>query len=154
MLVKQLQLDTRSKLYTATKKVLRKYQKGIISGKLTSEKFVKNMLADESIISLLDDDLIEEDEFKDSYKSYVEKLIEIQNENLVKSKKSRNKKQPERANVSLMHELKQLLGKSEYELTIPTKYLSNEDMSFLVYYLTTGEIELGNERIYNYLCKK
>ena len=44
MLVEQLDLETRSKLYNHTKKVLRKYQKGILSGKITADKFADNIL--------------------------------------------------------------------------------------------------------------
>ena len=49
MQIEQLDLETRSKIYNYTKKILRKYQKGIITGKLTADKFVENILSNGSI---------------------------------------------------------------------------------------------------------
>ena len=43
MEIVNLDLETRSKIYSYTKKVLRKYQKGIITGKLTADKFAENI---------------------------------------------------------------------------------------------------------------
>ena len=50
-----LSLKHRYDIYSRTKKVLRKYQKGIISGKLTADKFADNMLKDISMIAYLDE---------------------------------------------------------------------------------------------------
>ena len=49
-----LSLKHRYDIYTRTKKVLRKYQKGIVSGKLTADKFADNMLKDNSMIAYLE----------------------------------------------------------------------------------------------------
>ena len=75
----QLNLDARYKIYAQTKKVLRKYQKGIVSGKLTSEQFVDNMLEDPDMTDILKGINVSVPEFRDTYKEYVDTLIEIQN---------------------------------------------------------------------------
>ena len=87
MQIEQLDLETRSKIYNYTKKILRKYQKGIITGKLTADKFVENILSNGDISDILDENLLLENDFKQSYTSYIEKLINIQNENLSKREK-------------------------------------------------------------------
>ena len=43
MQIEELDLNTRNQIYNSTKKVIRKYQKGISSGKLTAEKFADNI---------------------------------------------------------------------------------------------------------------
>ena len=53
MIIEDLDLETRSKIYNHTKKILRKYQKGIITGKLTADKFADNILSDTGIVSIL-----------------------------------------------------------------------------------------------------
>ena len=58
MQIEQLNLDTRSKIYNYTKKVLRKYQKGIVSGKLTADKFADNILSNEDIYHIIDTNIL------------------------------------------------------------------------------------------------
>ena len=41
MEIRELDLETRNKIYSHTKSILRKYQKGIVTGKLTADKFAK-----------------------------------------------------------------------------------------------------------------
>ena len=41
MEIKELDLETRNKIYSHTKSILRKYQKGIVTGKLTADKLLK-----------------------------------------------------------------------------------------------------------------
>ena len=82
MQMEQLDLETRRKIYNYTKKILRKYQKGITTGKLTADKFVENIISNGDINDILDKNLLSENDFKKSYTSYIEKLINIQNENL------------------------------------------------------------------------
>ena len=89
MQIEQLDLDTRSKIYNYTKKVLRKYQKGIMTGKLTPDKFVENIISNGYINDILDENILSENEFKESYTYYIAKLIDIQNENLSTSKNKR-----------------------------------------------------------------
>ncbi len=84
----QLNLNARYRIYAQTKKVLRKYQKGIISGKLTSEQFVNNMLKEKAMLDILNDIEVTLADFKLPYKNYVDTLIEIQNNSLVKNNKS------------------------------------------------------------------
>lgn len=154
MLVEELNLETRSKIYTITKKVLRKYQKGIISGKLTSDKFVHNILCDVSIHQILPDEILEENDFINSYHNYVDKLIGIQNENLIKSKNKRQKKFDEKPDISKVLKLKHLLDDTGYVLSIPCQYLTISDIDNISKYITTGDIDLGNENIYNYVYKE
>ena len=82
MIIEDLDLETRSKIYNHTKKILRKYQKGIITGKLTADKFAHTILDDDNISSIINDSIISDEEFYSSYVSYIETLINHQNENL------------------------------------------------------------------------
>ena len=50
MEIKELDLETRNKIYSHTKSILRKYQKGIVTGKLTADKFAKSILCDDYFI--------------------------------------------------------------------------------------------------------
>lgn len=148
MLIEQLDLETRSKIYGYTKKVLRKYQKGIVTGKITADKFAENILSNEDITSILDKNIIDELDFKNSYIKYIETLIKNQNENISNFKKNNVK-----SSITQQIQLKKLLIETGHELTIPPQYLSSNDVNNLLKYISTGEIDLGNERIYNYIKK-
>ncbi len=153
MVIEDLDLETRSKIYSYTKKVLRKYQKGIITGKLTADNFANNILSNADITTIIDENIINEQEFKSSYIHYIETLIQHQNENLVNSKKRKSKVQPDKPNITQQLQLKNILSETGYELSIPSQYLSTIDINNIIQYISTGEIELGNERIYNYVQK-
>ncbi len=154
MEIKELDLETRNKIYSHTKSILRKYQKGIITGKLTADKFAQNILCDEHINNILSKDLIQEEDFQNSYIKYINTLINIQNENLAisrKRKKEKNSINP--PSISQKIKLKNLLQDKNYELVIPMQYLNSNDMDSIIKYIETGDIDLGNERIYNYIQK-
>lgn len=153
MQMANLDLETRSKIYSHTKKVLRKYQKGIITGKLTADKFAENILSNESINDILDENLLSDETFKLSYIDYIDKLISMQNANLSKGKKHKNKSIPEKPSISQKLKLKNLLSSSEYTLSIPIEYLNACDVDNLIKFISTGIIDLGDERIYNYVHK-
>lgn len=153
MQIEQLDLETRSKIYSYTKKVLRKYQKGIITGKLTADKFADNILSDESINDILDQKTLSEQDFRLSYIDYIQTLIHLQNENLSNSKKRKNKTVPEKPTITQKIQLKNLLSSSGYNLSIPYEYLTAIDVESIIKYISTGLIDLGNERIYNYVHK-
>lgn len=153
MLIEQLDLETRSKIYGYTKKVLRKYQKGIVTGKLTADKFAENILSNEDITTILDKNIINELDFKNSYIKYIETLIKNQNENISNFKKNKNIKPDIKSSITQQIKLKNLLIETGYELTIPSQYLSSSDINNLFKYISTGKIDLGNERIFNYIKK-
>lgn len=153
MQIEQLDLETRSKIYNYTKKILRKYQKGITTGKLTADKFVENIISDEYINDILDKNLLSENDFKQSYTSYINKLINIQKENLSKNKKRNINSTQEKSSISQRIKLKNLLESSGYTLSIPIEYLNSCDVDCIIKYITTQSIDLGNERIYNYVHK-
>ena len=154
MEIRELDLETRNKIYSHTKSILRKYQKGIITGKLTADKFASNILCDEFINGILSEDLIQQEDFKISYVNYINTLINIQNENLETShKRKKEKKKAAPPDISQKLKLKNLLQNKGYELVIPIQYLNNNDMESIIQYIETGDIELGNERIYNYIQK-
>lgn len=147
-----LDLDARYRIYTQTKKVLRKYQKGIHSGKLTSEQFVMNMLNDKIMISILNDIDISVDAFTSSYKQYVDILISIQNNNLLSNKNAKlNKTKPSYSNIV---KLRNILIDTGYTLSIPFEYLTDDDIISIEKFVMTGFIDIGNEKIYNYVSKK
>ena len=153
MQIEQLDLETRSKIYNYTKKILRKYQKGITSGKLTADKFVENIVSNGYINDILDENILLENDFKQSYTSYIEKLIHIQNENLSSNRKRGSKSITEKPSISQIVKLRNLLQSNGYTLSIPLEYLNRVDIDCIIQYITTQSIDLGNERIYNYVHK-
>lgn len=154
MEIRELDLETRNKIYSHTKSILRKYQKGIVTGKLTADKFAKNILCDDYINHLLSEDLLNEEDFKSSYIEYINTLIDMQNENLSTcSKRKKEKKKVLPPNISQNLKLKNLLHDEGYDLVIPIQYLNSNDIDNIIKYIETGDIELGNERIYNYIRK-
>ncbi|MPM57850.1 hypothetical protein SDC9_104674 [bioreactor metagenome] len=154
MEIRELDLETRNKIYSHTKSILRKYQKGIVTGKLTADKFAQNILCDDYINHLLSEDLLNEEDFKSSYIEYINTLIDMQNENLATCRKrKKEKKKVSPPNISQNLKLKNLLQDEGYDLVIPLQYLNGNDMDNIIQYIETGNIELGNERIYNYIRK-
>ena len=154
MEIRELDLETRNKIYSHTKSILRKYQKGIITGKLTADKFASNILCDDYINHLLSKDLLNQEDFKSSYIEYINTLIHIQNENLSNSRKrKKEKKKATPPSISQKLKLKNLIQNEGYELVIPIQYLNSNDIDNIINYIETGDIELGNERIYNYIRK-
>lgn len=154
MEIKELDLETRNKIYGYTKSILRKYQKGIVTGKLTADKFAQNILSDENINSIISEDLLNEDDFKSSYIEYINTLINMQNENIStsnKRKKEKTKAVP--PSVSQKIKLQNLLQDEGFDLIMPIQYLNNSDLDNVIKYIETGDIELGYERIYNYIKK-
>lgn len=149
MTIENLDLETRSKIYSYTKKVLRKYQKGITTGKLTANQFAENILSDGSINNILDEKYTSEEEFKDSYINYINTLINIQNDSLSKNKKLQTHNLL--SSISQKIKLKNLLNSTGYSLTIPIDYLNSNELDNVIKYIETGSIDLGNERIYNYV---
>lgn len=154
MEIKELDLETRNKIYSHTKNILRKYQKGIVTGKLTADKFAKNILCDEYINNILSEDLLNEEKFRSSYIEYIDTLINIQNENLATSRKRKKEKcKILPPSISQKIKLKNILQDTGYELVIPIQYLNTNDLYCITKYIETGDIELGDERIYNYIRK-
>ncbi|SFE17433.1 hypothetical protein [Peptostreptococcus sp. D1] len=153
MLFIEFDLNTRYKIYAQTKKVLRKYQKGIISGKLTSEQFVRYMMNDFSFKKILSENQISVCDFEECYKSYVETLIGIQNESLLNNKGKYTEYYSNKAPCSSIFKLKSELENHGYVLEIPTQYLTEWDIDCIVKYINTGVIDIGNEKIYNYVTK-
>ena len=84
----------------------------------------------------------------------MDKLICIQNENLINSKNRNYKKANEKPDVSKVMKLKHLLNDTGYVLSIPCQYLTISDIDSISKYITTGAIDLGNEKIYNYVYKE
>lgn len=153
MQIEQLDLETRSKIYSYTKKVLRKYQKGIVTGKLTADKFADNILSNGSINDILDEETLAQQDFKSSYIEYIQTLIKMQNDNLSNSKKKKNKIIPEKPTITQKIQLKNLLISTGYSLDIPFEYLNTLDVESIIKYISTGLIDLGNERIFSYVHK-
>nr|MCM0167996.1 hypothetical protein [Paeniclostridium ghonii] len=132
---------------------MRKYQKGITTGKLTADKFAENILSNEEITSIINENLLTEEDFKDSYTSYIQTLIKDQNETINNSKRKKIKKPVLKPSISDQLQLKKLLHETGFELNIPQQYLDLDDVSNISKYVSTGKIDLGNEKIYNYVYK-
>ncbi|RDY24972.1 hypothetical protein CHF27_001875 [Romboutsia maritimum] len=153
MHIDELDLETRCKIYGYTKKVLRKYQKGIVTGKLTADTFADNILSNDSIKDIIDDVILNQQDFKSSYINYIDTLINLQNDNISKSKKRKNKQPVEKPTITQKIQLRNLLSSTGYTLAIPYQYLNALEVENITKFITTGNIDLGNERIYNYVHK-
>ncbi len=153
MVIENLDLETRSKIYNYTKKVLRKYQKGIVTGKLTADKFADNILSNGSIKGLIDDGILEHEGFKDSYINYIQALITMQNGGAQNPKSKKRKATPEKPSIPQKIQLKNLLDNSTFTLSMPMEYLNADDVDAIIKYVSTGCIDIGNERIYKYVHK-
>ena len=93
-------------------------------------------------------------DFKNSYINYINTLIDIQNDSLSKNKKKKYQPNNVKPNISEKIKLKSLLKSSGRTLTIPIDYLNANDLDNIIKYIQTGTIDLGNERIYNYVNKE
>ncbi|MCR1954594.1 hypothetical protein NSA24_07290 [Clostridioides mangenotii] len=153
MQIKDFDLETRNKIYCETKKVLRKYQKGISSGKITAEKFIDSILKEGSTSNVVNENLLSNQNFKHSYADYINILIDKQNINMANHKKSIQSKTERSNDIKKRVEFKNLLNSSGYRLNIPDEYLTSNDIDCLSKFILTGSIDLGNERFYNYVYK-
>ena len=152
MEIKNLDLDTRNKIYNHTKKVLRKYQKGIITGKLTADKFADNILSNDSLKDVIDESILSQPDFKDSYINYISTLINIQNKDFSKSKKKAVSINVT-PTIAQKINLKNVLNSSGYSLSMPLEYLNSNDIDAIIRYIQEGLIDIGNEKIYKYVYK-
>ena len=151
MQIEELDLNTRNQIYNSTKKVIRKYQKGISSGKLTAEKFADNIFTNKILLDILDESIINQADFQNSYINYINSLMQKQNENFKNYMESKHNKTIIRSTVSLQILLKNILKNSDYSLNIPIQYLNKKDIEAIIKYIQTGEIDIGNEKIYKYV---
>ena len=153
--IESLDIQIRTQLYGYTKKVLRKYQKGIASGKLTANIFAENILEMENMKDWLNENVKNKEEFTKSYITYIDKLITNQNEFSFSPKsKSKSKatiSKSTKPTVTQKLQLKNELEDSGYELTMPAQYLTSIEVDNIIKYIKTGKIDLGNERVYNYI---
>lgn len=153
MQIEELSLETRNKIYNSTKKILRKYQKGISSGKLTAEKFADNIFSNNILLNILDESIINQADFQNSYINYIHALIQNQNENLKNHINSKYNKNTIKSTISLQISLKNILKNSDYSLNIPIQYLNKKDIEAIIKYIQTEKIDIGNEKIYKYVNK-
>ena len=158
MQIEELDLNTRNQIYNSTKKVIRKYQKGISSGKLTAELawFILSSLlkfTNKILLDILDESIINQADFQNSYINYINSLMQKQNENFKNYMDSKHNKTIIRSTVSLQILLKNILKNSDYSLNIPIQYLNKKDIEAIIKYIQTGEIDIGNEKIYKYVSR-
>ena len=153
MQIEELDLNTRNQIYNTTKRVIRKYQKGISSGKLTAEKFADNIFANKILLDILDESIINQAEFQNSYINYINSLMQNQNENFKNYMESKYNKNTIKSTVSLQILLKNILKNSDCSLNIPIQYLNKKDIEAIIKYIETDQIDIGNEKIYKYVNK-
>ena len=153
MQIKEFDLNTRNEIYNSTKRIIRKYQKGIKSGKLTAEKFADNIFSSKILLDILDESIINQADFQNSYINYINTLMKNQNESLKAYIKSKNNKDNTKYTVYLQIYLKRLLKSTDYTLNIPIQYLNISDIEAIIKYIKTDEIDLGNEKIHKYINK-
>ncbi len=154
MLIEDFDLCTRNKIYNSTQKIIRKYQKGINSGKLTAEKFADNIFADHILSDILEEDILKQPDFQNSYVNYIDTLIKKQNENFNDYLNSKHNKNTSKSIASIKIQLKNILKNNDYSLNIPIEYLNIKDIEAIIQYINTNKIDLGNEKIYKYVTKK
>lgn len=154
MIIEDFDLYTRNKIYNCTKKIIRKYQKGINSGKLTAEKFADNIFADNILSDILDENILKQADFQNSYINYIDTLIKKQNENFNDYLNSKHNKNTNKSIASIKIQLKNILKNNDYSLNIPIEYLNIKDIEAIIQYINTNKIDLGNEKIYKYVTKK
>ena len=153
MVIEELDLNTRNKIYNSTKKFIRKYQKGISSGKLTAEKFLDNIYTNKILINILDEAILNQEDFQNSYTNYINILMKNQNEEFKNYIESKYNKNIDKSNVSSQIKLKKLLKNSPYSVNIPINYLNTKDIEAIIKYIETDQIDIGNEKIYKYVNK-
>ena len=153
MQIEEFDLNTRNEIYNSTKRIIRKYQKGIKSGKLTAEKFADNIFSRKILLDILDESIINQADFQNSYINYINTLMKNQNESLKAYIKSKNNKDITKYTVYLQIYLKRLLKRTDYTLNIPIQYLNISDIEAIIKYIKTDEIDLGNEKIHKYINK-
>lgn len=153
MQIEEFDLNTRNEIYNSTKRIIRKYQKGIKSGKLTAEKFADNIFSSKILLDILDESIINQADFQNSYINYINTLMKNQNESLKAYIKSKNNKDINKYTVYLQIYLKRLLKSTDYTLNIPIQYLNISDIEAIIKYIKTDEIDLGNEKIHKYINK-
>lgn len=152
MIFKQLELETRYNIYVQTKRILRKYQKGIISGKITPKTISSKILKEDCVKEILDKNFLSVNDFQESYTEYISILIKIQNEGIIKHNTGNNlalnslhKKQKK------IISLKLFLKQYNYILNIPIQYLTEFEIDNILNYIKTGDLPLGCEKIYKYI---
>ena len=79
--------------------------------------------------------------------------MQKQNENFKNYMDSKHNKTIIRSTVSLQILLKNILKNSDYSLNIPIQYLNKKDIEAIIKYIQTGEIDIGNEKIYKYVSR-
>ncbi|MBH9751099.1 hypothetical protein FE552_20105, partial [Clostridioides difficile] len=77
--------------------------------------FADNILSQDFISSILNEKIVNETNFKISYRNYIETLINIQNENLSNLRK-KSTKTAKCFNISQITQLKNLLSNTGYNL--------------------------------------
>ena len=56
-------------------RLIRAVENAVISGKITADKFADNILSNDSITNILDEQILNEQDFKQSYINYIEKIL-------------------------------------------------------------------------------
>ncbi|SHK02942.1 hypothetical protein [Tepidibacter formicigenes] len=157
MEMKNLDIKTRTEIHNSTKLTLRKYQKGLRTGKLPINTFVENILKSKNPPKWLKENpnLKTDESFKKSYIEYIKKIVlkykELEMLYKIQDKTGMPTSKDKRANVKQQAKLKKLLNQKGYTLTIPSKYLTEKEINYMLDYLKTGSIPLGHERVYNYI---
>ena len=85
--------------------------------------------------------------------NYINSLMQKQNENFKNYMESKHNKTIIMSTVSLQILLKNILKNSDYSLNIPIQYLNKKDIEAIIKYIQTGEIDIGNEKIYKYVSR-
>ncbi|SHH12751.1 hypothetical protein [Tepidibacter thalassicus] len=157
MHIKNLDIKTRTEIHNFTKKILRKYQNGLRTGKLPINIFVENIFLSKNPPKWLKENpnLKNDKEFKNSYEEYIKKIVlkykELEMLYKIQDKIGISKSRYKKANIRQQTKLKKLLNQKGYTLTIPSKYLTEKEINYMLEYLNTGSIPLGHERVYNYI---
>lgn len=157
MNIQSLDIKTRADIHNFTKKILRKYQKGLRTGKLPMDIFIEKILTAKNTPAWLkeNDYLKNDSEFRKSYTDYIKKIVlkykELELVYKLQEKGKHIDYKDKKAGLKDQLLLKNTLKKNGYELTIPAKYLTEKEVSYMLDYIKTGSIPIGHERVYNYI---
>lgn len=169
MKISDLPDNTRLELHNHMKRIIRKYYKGLKNGSLKYESFIDKMFSMKTHPQWLKNhpNLENDIEFRDSLIQYIKNItngyIQMEQQNklnashrhkVLSERPSEKMIQKDTLTIQDRQELKKILHENGYTLSIPSKFLTALEASYLKEYIQEGvSIPLGWEKILNYIKK-
>lgn len=169
MKIADLPDNIRLELHNHMKRIIRKYYKGLKNGSLKYESFIDKMFSMKAKPQWLKDypHLEKDKDFRGSLIQYIKNItnayIQMENQNklnhnhkhrVLSSRPNTKADQKETLSIQDRQELKKILHDNGYTLSIPSKFLTSAEASYLKEYIQQGtSVPLGWEKILNYIKK-